>query len=124
MDAFLGRKFKILKDGVQIAGVQTKANNSASQMIDITDINSGGYREILGESGELQYDVPVEGVSKNFDFRRAILADTTISFTNCQLQYEDGYTTSGDVVLTGLSENGTYNDALKFSATLSFTGQI
>lgn len=124
MSAFIGRKFKVLKDGVVIAGVRSKSNAAASAPVDVTDINSAGYREFLVESGELSFDVSVEGVTKSTELRDSINNGTDINFPNCVLEYEDGYTTTGDVILTSLTELGVYNDSLNFTAELSFNGQI
>ena len=123
--AFIGRKLKIYQNDNVIAGIREKTIPSTSQMIDVTDVNSEGFREIHNESGELAYDVNISGVTRSLEIRDAINnGDTSIKFDGCKVVFEDGFATTGDVILTGLTEQCNYKDVIQFDSQLSFSGEI
>lgn len=125
MAAGVGRKLLIKKAGTDLAGVQNKSIATAASAIDITSDDDLGYRTFLAEAGEMSIDLSVDGVTKDAVLRNLIVNGGTTSqlLTDITINYENGDVISGDFFLDSHTDNGTYNDAVKFSATLKSSGQ-
>ena len=122
--SFSGREMYVAGvGGAVLLGLRETNPTINSAPIDITDINSNGFRELLDESGEWSYSVSVTGITKDAALRSAILTGLDISLAGFAVYYEDGEQVAGDYKLTNYSDAAPYNDAITFSATLELSGQ-
>jgi predicted secreted protein len=107
------------------AGVRTTRLVLNNNPVDISNADSGGFREMAAEAGLQSMQVSLDGiVSNGAVFRRvrrfaAVKKVVTIqyrSFTNEAWQ--------SDMVISSLQLTGAYNDVETFSITLDSTGPI
>lgn len=124
MAANPGRELVIKKNSVAIAGVQTKSVSVDGSPIDITSDDDSGWRTLMEEPGMRAVDMSIEGVTKDAVLRAAIFDGTSLLLTDVTLDYPNGDALSGNFYLANLEENGTHNDAVKFSGSLQSSGEI
>jgi len=120
--ASLGRKMYVQKDGATIAGLRVTTPTTAAESVDVTDVNSQGYRELMSDFGQWSLDIGVDGITKDSTLRDAVQNSSDISFTDCTLVYSDGVVISGDYKLIDLTETAEYRSAISFTATLQLSG--
>lgn len=122
-DSVSGRKMHLLDDMSNIiAGLRTTDLNATSTPIDITCDDSLGYREMQQDAGELAFDIPIQGITKDTKLIDQINSGLDIALSNYTLvlAVDDQYT--GDFKLTDLTIDGAYNDAIAFSGTVVLSG--
>ncbi|NIQ01591.1 MAG: hypothetical protein GWM98_15400 [Nitrospinaceae bacterium] len=124
MTIAVGRAFKIKKGSVTIASGRTKSLAWSGEPIDITTDDDSGIRTLLGNAiGQEQIDLSFDGVSDAGEFRDIALAPATSKMlTDITIEWPDGETLSGNFFLNSFSENGAYQDAMTFSASLQSSG--
>jgi len=123
MAAGKGRSLVLKKGGVAIAGIQTKAISYAGEAIDITSDDDSGYRTLLSSPGIETLDISGDGVTKNTTLRALSLnSGGTTQASDWSIEFPNGDTITGNFNLTSYEENGTHNDAVKFSLALSSSG--
>lgn len=127
MAAGIGRDFTITYGtGLAaeiIAGCQAKSMTINRNAIDVTTDDELGIRALLEAVGQVDVDISCDGVTMDSILRSAARSATTL-LEEVMLTFADGTTFSGDVFVGSYSESGSHNDAVKFSATLMFTGTI
>ena len=124
MPANPGRELVVKKDSTAIAGVQTKSVSVDGSPVDITSDDDSGWRTLLSDPGVRSVDMSVEGVTKDAILRAAVFDGTSLLLTDITLDYPNGDALSGNFYLANLEENGTHNDAVKFTGTLQSSGEI
>jgi predicted secreted protein len=109
--------------GICIAGVQVTDLSIAVTPVDVTDVNSDGYRELLPQAGLRMYDFSISGVLKDGSLRD-IANETTgiISMTGYKFKWANGSELDMDFLLADYSESNPMNDAVTFTATISTSG--
>jgi len=122
MAAGYGRELLIKKGSTVIAGVQTKTVSINGEAIDITSDDDSGYRTMLANPGTLSLDLSVEGVSKDATLRTIIANGGSCMLTDITITYADGKVIAGDFFMSSFEDNGTHNDAVKFSCSLQSSG--
>ena len=118
MAAQIGRKMRIRRDGVIIAGVQNKSCSTGNEPVDITSDDNIGFRDILSDPAVKSLSISFDGVTKSTELRAQALAGENLIFDNIQLEFEDGSYVSGSFYFGNYEESGSQGEALKFSATL------
>lgn len=121
--ASVGRNFKVSWGGVTIAGCQSKSMTINRNAIDITNDDDAGVRALLAAPGQIDIDVSVDGVVKGTVLRSAALNPAT-PLTAVVLTFPSAPNITGTCFLSNYSESGSHNDAIKFSATLMFSGAV
>jgi predicted secreted protein len=109
--------------GICIAGVQVTDLSIAVTPVDVTDVNSDGYRELLPQAGLRMYDFSISGVLKDGSLRDiANETEGIISMTGYKFEWADGSELDMDFLLADYSESNPMNDAVTFTATISTSG--
>ncbi len=119
----LGRKAIIKRDSEPIASVRTKETSVNRESVDVTDDDSSGWRELLGEAGQVEVSISVSGVLANDDLRDEALS-VSGGLKATTLEYPDGGTLEGDFFLSEYSESHEYNEAAEFEAEMQSSGQV
>lgn len=118
----LGRAIILKWNGAKIAGVREKSVAVNGEVIDVTDDDANGYRELLDEDGTKSLDIKVSGVLKGTVLRAAKIAGGSSSIAAVTFEYPDGAILSGDFKLATYSESDPFAGAVTFEATLQSTG--
>jgi TP901-1 family phage major tail protein len=131
MPAFAGPvkgRVVLLKRGtlaseVLVAGVRVKGVSINAEPIDVTNDDSGQWRELLVDAGQVAVTLSLSGVAKNHTLLTESLStgDRTQSTV---LEYPGGGKLQGEFFLASYSENGEYNGAATFEAELQSTGAV
>lgn len=122
MSADVGRNLTIKKGTILIAAVRTKGVAINNEPIDITNDDDLGWRTLLEEVGQKQVDLTVGGVVMDDTLRNASINGVLLeSYT---ITFHDGGVMTGDFFLQGYNENGEYNGAVTFDATLQSSGEV
>ena len=106
---------------VTITGVRTKSVSINNEVIDITNDDDAGWRDLLAVPGTKSIDIEVEGVWVDSDVRDAILSASDISDT-VTITWETGQTLSGTGILANYAETGAHNDAKTYTLTIQSAG--
>lgn len=122
-----GRKAVVSKNSVVIGGVRVSNVQVDYTPIDVTDNDSGGLQELLGDysMGVLTFDV--EGVYKDVVLR-ALAMDSTSSklLTDMSFKFSDALaptdTITGNFFLLSYKEGNDYKEATTFSASFTSSG--
>lgn len=130
--AFRGRDAALyLGDGgspetfTKFAGARTTGMTLNDEAVDITNIDSNGFRELLPNGGVQSMDVRVEGVVTNSAVYLEVQTQATERTTRrYQFRSGNGDVWECDMVVQSLERTGTYNGAETFSLSLQSTGAI
>ncbi len=127
MSKAVGRNAILYKNNVAIGGVRVTTISWSGETIDVTDADSDGVVELLGELASEQITLSVEGVTKDVVLRAAALAaGTSRKLTDITFKFADALTAadtiSGDFVITSYEESNPYKDASTFSAEFQSSG--
>lgn len=123
MAATIGRKIKLLMNGVPLAGLRTKNPKFNKEPIDTTDDNSNGWRELLPEPGQRDVSIPVSGIVKDKTLMKHFFAGNVLH--NVVLQYQDtGETITGSFFMGSLSNSMEYNGGVTFETELMSSGEV
>jgi TP901-1 family phage major tail protein len=106
-----------------LTGVRTKGVTVNNEMIDITNDDDAGWRDALDEPGLKSVSISVEGVWVD-NVVRAIAMSATDVATAAEVTFSDTSTLTGDFFITSYAENGEYQGAVTFSATLESKGAL
>lgn len=132
MAAQKGRSF-VLKVGdgatsetfTTVGGMRTKSLAINNELVDITDDDSAGKRELLAAAGIQTVTVSGSGVFKDSASEETVrrnAKDQTID--NYRIQFEDGSYFEGAFQISSLEYTGEYNGARMYSITLESSGDI
>ncbi|WP_294344691.1 phage tail tube protein [Prosthecochloris sp.] len=125
----LGRDLVLVKGssggtgGTAIAGVRVKGLAINNEIVDITSDDSNGWRESLAEPGQKSLEVTVSGVSDDRVMLAAAMSSSDVS-DEYMLTWADGADVYGTFMIASYSENGEYNTAVTFEATLQSSGSV
>jgi predicted secreted protein len=118
-----GRGLLIKIAATAIAGARANSMTIDNSPVDITDIASGGFRELGSFSGQRSMDLSISGVWDDKVFRgKALAADTALLLTDCTLDFADGGDIAGNFFLASYEESGEHDGAVTFTATLQSSG--
>lgn len=118
----LGRAIILKWNGAKIAGVREKSVAINGEVVDVTDDDASGYRQLLDEDGAKSIDISLSGVVKGSVLRAAKLAGGSSTVGAVTFEYPDGAILSGDFKLASYNETDPYAEAVTFEATLQSTG--
>lgn len=122
-----GRKAVVSKNAVAIGGVRVSNVQVDYTPIDVTDNDSLGLQELLGDYGMGVLTFDVEGVAKD-PVLRDIAFDPTISklLTDMSFKFADALaaddTITGSFFMLNYKEGNDYKEATTFSASFTSSG--
>jgi len=116
-----GRDFVVKKNSTAIAAVRTKSVTWNGTPIDITNDDDAGATTYLSDAfASTTLEISVEGLTDD-----DVLSDLAFSTTDSDkflsdltLERANGDVISGNFILTNYVENGQYQEATTFTATL------
>lgn len=117
-----GRDLLIKKNATAIAGAQENGISVDNSPVDISDIASGGYRELADFAGNRKLDLSISGVWDDKVLRDAALAGSGLLLTDITIDFADGGDIAGDFYLANYEETGAHDGAVTFTATLQSSG--
>lgn len=117
-----GRDLLIKKAATAIAGAQENGISVDNSPVDISDIASGGYRELADFAGNRKLDLSISGIWTDKVMRDAALAGTGLLLTDITIDFADGGDIAGDFYLANYEETGAHDGAVTFTATLQSSG--
>lgn len=129
MAAQIGRNFKLQIDTtgagnyVTIGGARVNSMRVNNQSVDITDKDSGGWQELLGDAGVSNISMSITGVFKDSAAEEAVRA---VAFSkavrNYKLLFPNGDTLTQGYFITDYERSADHDNAEQYSATLSSSG--
>ena len=123
MSGALGRNIILEWDGSEIAGVRTKGVTINGDVVDISDDDSNGWRELLPEAGEITAEFKISGLVKDDRLQVASL-DHASRIHGVVLTYPDGGIVAGNFALQNYSQGIEYKGYTTFDATLLSSGPV
>jgi TP901-1 family phage major tail protein len=132
MAAEKGRKFRIkASTGVSpvtysnLGGIKSTSFSIGNELVDITDMDSNGWRELLADAGVRSIKISGSGVFKGsanetLMLNRALDASLHVY----ELEDEGGDAFSGLFMVSSLEYSGEHNGARQYSVTLESSGVI
>ena len=119
-----GRLLLIKKNAVAIAGARENGISLDNSPVDISDIASGGYRELADFSGNRKIDLRITGIWDDKVVRDAAMTSTQadLLLTDITIDFSDGGDIAGNFYLANYEETGVHDDAVTFTATLQSSG--
>lgn len=119
-----GRLLLVKKNGTAILGARENGISVDNSPVDISDIASGGYRELGDFAGNRKLDISIAGVWEDVTWRGIALGSTQsdLLMTDVTVELSDGATISGDFFLSAYAENGPHDTEVTFTATLISSG--
>lgn len=118
----LGRAITMTWGGAAIAGAQEKGIKVNGEVIDVSDDDSAGWRELMSEHGEKSVDISLSGVTKSTALMTAMINGTELKAL--VLTYPDGSTLTGNFLIASYNETGPYKGAQMFEAELQSSGAV
>ena len=128
MAAQKGRNF-VLKQGTAqsgtvLAGMRTTGLTVNNEQVDITNKDSGGWREYLEAAGVQSMSVSAEGVFKDSAGEETVRGYSFANTINAfGLLFGNGDQIDGDWAITSYQRSGSHNGEETYSVTLESTGQ-
>ena len=117
----LGRDMLLTIAGQPIAGVTTKGISIANEAVDVTSDDSGGYRELMAQSGTSTLDLSVSGITKNLELLRSFVVNESKIYAFVGT-YTDGSTIAFDGFFATFSQTGENASAFTFDAAFQSSG--
>ncbi len=123
MAGYSGRDLRISRDGVPVAGARSDTLTLNGEVVDITDKDSGGWRELLSKFGIKSVSGEISGILKDGALAGDIIAgdspmeDHTIAVADFAVLY-------GDFKLVNYAPTGSHDGAIEFTAGLESSGAI
>lgn len=119
-----GRLFYIKKNGTDIAGLRNVSISGGGSPIDVTDQGDSGYNTFLSNvMTGMALEISGSGIEEDQVFHDAWYGGVSTRFmTDITVEFPNGDTISGNVVMTSYSETGPYDDAQTFDVTIMTNG--
>ena len=120
----------LLKLGTAAAGTTIAACRETSltingEAVDVTNKDSGGYRELLAAAGNVSVSISVSGVFTDNDDQMTLAGYAYArSLNTFGMLFGDGDKADGDWQITSWSVSGGHNNEQTFSCTFESSGQI
>lgn len=111
--------------GGTVAGVRTASGRIGNEAVDITNKDSGGWRELLEGAGTQSVDINVEGVANDgasYETFKGYAQSASIN--GFQLIGADNDAISGSFLIANFEESAAHNGETTFSATLQSSGTV
>lgn len=108
-----------------VGGARTTGLTINNEMVDVTDKDSGGKRELLAAAGIQSFSISAAGVFKDTASETTVRGnaqDDTID--NYVITFADGDTYTGAFQITSLEYTGEHNGARQYTMTLESSGTI
>ncbi|SDP40644.1 phage major tail protein, TP901-1 family [Filomicrobium insigne] len=105
-----------------VAGVREKGITLNGELIDVTNDDSSGWRELLNVAGVRSVDIPVSGVLKTSRLTDDWFAGNRIQ--NLTFEFSDGRTLTGKFGLAEYEETGEHEGEITFEVTFQSTGVV
>lgn len=112
---------------VVVSGIQDVSYNENNNPVDITNSESNGYQELGADFGTKVIQLQCSGIYNTNSTGFDIVREASYSREPIRAKFAlTGYSTEyiGYFVVTEMPVTGNYNDAIKFSFTLSSTGPV
>lgn len=109
-----------------VAGLRTSGMTINNNPVDITNIGSGGYRELLADAGVQSFEFSGDGIFDDSAAGLANLAAAAINRTviEAELRSGSGDRFRGEFVVMSFQRTGGFDQAETFSVTLGSTGRM
>jgi predicted secreted protein len=109
----------------KLAGARTTAMTLNNEPVDVTNIDSNGFRELLPDGGVQSMDATISGIVKNhIVYRDVQLQAQQRTIQKYQFRSGNGDIWEADMVISNLQRTGEYNGAETFSISLQSSGTI
>ena len=108
-----------------IAGMRSTRLSINSELVDITNKDSGGWRELLSDGGVRRVSISGAGVFTNsqaeIDLQGKVLAGT---IANYRIVFESGDMFSGAFLVSALDYAGEHNGERSYTISLESSGPV
>ncbi len=121
MAASLGRANTIVTGSTAIIGIRNISVDIENSAVEITDNDSSGFKEYLTDPGDKSITYSLDGIMKDPELR-AKAAAGIMDITDATINFDDGATLTGDLIMSSFNETFPYNDATTFTASLTTNG--
>lgn len=112
------------QNGTTLAGMRTTGLAINNEQVDITNKDSGGWRELLAGAGTQSMDITVEGVFTNAAIENTVRGYAVANSINpFALVFGDGDHIVGNFAISNYQRAGTFNGEETYSMTLQSSGQ-
>lgn len=111
--------------GGTIAGVKNLTVSINNELVDITNKDSGGWRELLEAAGTQGVDISFDGVASDSATYETFKGYSQTNSANVYyILGADNDAIEGSFHIASFQEQSSFNDAIAFSATLQSSGAI
>ena len=124
MPAVSGRKLRIKKGGVSVAGARTDNLTINNEPIDITDKNDAGWSTMLADAGVRALEADVEGILEDSTLLALAVGAVANLLAAWSIEVEGIGTFAGNFYLNSLELGGEQEDAVTFTANIQSSGVI
>lgn len=124
MPAVSGRKLRIKKGGVAVAGARTDNLTINNEPIDITDKDDAGWRTMLADVGVRSIDAEVEGVLIDSTLIAIAVGTASSLLASYTLEIDGIGDFSGSFYLASFAITGEQADTVTFTASIQSSGTI
>lgn len=109
-----------------VAGLRTSGLTINNNPVDITNIGSGGFRELLADGGVQSFEMSGDGIFDDSSPGVEILADAAINrvVLEAEIRSANGDSFRGQLVVMTFQRTGAFDQAETFSVTLGSTGRV
>jgi predicted secreted protein len=124
MAAVSGRKLRIKKGGVAVAGARTDSLTINNEPIDITDKDDAAWRTMLADVGVRSIDAEVEGVLTDSTLIAIAVGTASSLLASYTLEIDGIGDFSGNFYLASFAITGEQADTVTFTASIQSSGTI
>ena len=108
-----------------VGGMRTTGMTMNGEMVDVSDKDSAGFRELLAAAGQKSVSISVSGVFKDTASEELVRANFVAqTLDNYELYYANGDKWAGAFQVTSWEQSGECNGAQQYSFTLESSGEI
>lgn len=109
----------------KLAGARTTSMTLNNEPVDVTNMDSNGFRELLPDGGVQAMDATISGVVKNHAIYREVqLQAQNRTIVKFQFRSANGDIWEADMAIANLQRSGEYNGAETFQIQLQSSGDI
>ena len=125
MAAEKGLAFVLKLAAANVAGMRTTSMSINGEEVDVTNKDSGGWRELLAGAGTVAMDISASGVFQDNSNLATIRGYVTAQSLNTfVLEFESGDDYTGSFQVLSVEQNGDHNGELSYSIELKSSGVI
>jgi TP901-1 family phage major tail protein len=111
--------------GGTVAGLRNLRRAHTNEPVDITNKDSGGFRELLEGAGTQSLDITADGVATDGATYETLKGYANAGSINAfQIIGPDNDAYSASFLITAFEEASSYHDELKFTLTMQSSGTI